>query len=60
MIIAKKCVERRAPLIATGMEVYRATGRNHAQQAAEAKVLIAEGRIEWGRTFFDVYYKIKS
>ena len=38
MIIARKCVERKAPLIATDKEVYAATGKSLEEQLAEAKV----------------------
>ena len=59
MIIARKCVARRAPLIATAMEVYRETGIMPSQQADEAVRLAAQGIIECGITFTDVYYKLK-
>lgn len=60
MIIARKCVARRAPLIATSMEVYRETGITPSKQADEAVKLVAQGIIECGITFNDVYYKLKQ
>lgn len=60
MIIARKCVARRAPLIATSMEVYREAGITPSKQADEAVKLVAQGIIECGITFNDVYYKLKQ
>lgn len=60
MIIARKCVARRAPLIATSMEVYRESGITPSKQADEAVKLVAQGIIECGITFNDVYYKLKQ
>lgn len=59
-IIARKIVERRAPAVATGMEVYNMTGKGLEQQRDEAEVLVAKGVITTGRTFNGIYYKLKE
>lgn len=60
MIIARKCVERKHPLIATAMEVYSLTGIESDVQRDEAEVLVAKGVITTGRTFNGTYYKLKK
>jgi hypothetical protein len=42
------------------MEVYRETGIKSSKQADEAVKLVAQGYIECGITFNDVYYKLKQ
>lgn len=58
-IIARKIVERKQPY-ATGMEVYKMTGKGLEQQRDEARGLVDKGVISMGRTFNDVYYKTKE
>ena len=58
MIIARKCVERKAPLIATDRDVYALTGKNMEEQLAEAMPLAARRKIKIGETFNGIYYKI--
>lgn len=60
MIIARKCVERKAPLVATSLEVYRASGKDGQQQFDEVLPLIEQGVVECGRTLNDIYYKLKE
>lgn len=59
-IIARKIVERKQPYVATGMEVYKMTGKGLEQQRDEAEVLVAKGVITTGRTFNGIYYKLKE
>ena len=58
MIIARKCVERKAPLIATDRDVYALTGKNLEEQLAEAMPLAEQRKIKIGETFNGIYYKI--
>lgn len=58
MIIARKSIERKAPTVATGMEVYRTTGLTVNEQLAEAEAF--GDTVIIGRTMTDVYYKIKE
>ena len=58
MIIGRKCVERKFPLIATAYEVFAATGLTREQQSVEASRLAAAGTITIGDTFNDVYYSL--
>lgn len=50
MIIARKVIERRFPLIATAMELHR-VGFPIAEQEELAQQLISSGKILRGRTF---------
>lgn len=59
-IIARKIVERREPHIATVREVFELTGKSEAVQLDEADPLLKEGLISIGRTFNDVYYKLRK
>lgn len=58
MVIAKKRVERRKPLLATAMEVYKASGLDDEAQYREAERLSAAGIIIIGRTLNERYYQI--
>lgn len=58
MIIARKCVEGKAPLVATGMEVHRVTGLTIAEQVAAVEAL--GDKVITGRTLTDVYYKLRE
>lgn len=58
MIIARKCVGRKAPLIATDRDVYALTGKNLEEQPAEAMPLAEQRKIKIGETFNGIYYKI--
>lgn len=60
MIIARKCVERKAPLVATGNEVFRISGKGGKQQFDEVLPLIEHGVVQCGRTLNDIYYKLKD
>ena len=59
-MIARKIVERRDPHIATVREVFELTGKSEATQFDEAAPLLKEGLISIGRTFNDVYYKLRK
>lgn len=59
-IIARKIVERREPHIATVREVFELTGKSEAVQLDEADPLLKEGLISIGKTFNDVYYKLRE
>ena len=57
-IIGRKCVERKAPLIATDMDVYRVTGKNMEEQLVEAMPLAERKKIKIGETLNGIYYRI--
>ena len=57
-IIDRKCIARVFPLIATDMDVYRATGKNMEEQLAEAMPLAEQRKIKIGETFNGIYYKM--
>lgn len=59
-IIARKIVERREPHIATVREVFELTGKSEAVQLDEAEPLLKLGLISIGKTFNDMYYKLKN
>ena len=58
MIIGRKVVQRKAPLVATAREVYEMTGKRLTVQIDEAAVLEGKGIVIIGKTFNDIYYKI--
>ena len=58
MIIGRKCVERKAPLIATDRDVYALTGKNLEEQLAEAMPLATQRKIKIGETFNGIYYRV--
>lgn len=60
MIIARKCVERKAPLVATDKEVYAVTGKSLEEQLAEAMPLAEQKLIKIGETFNGIYYKMRE
>lgn len=60
MIIARKCVERKAPLIATETEVYAVTGKSLEEQLAEAMPLAEQKLLKIGETFNGIYYKLRD
>ena len=60
MIIARKCVECKAPLIATDKEVYAATGKSLEEQLAEAMPLAEQKVMKIGETFNGIYYKLRE
>lgn len=59
-IIARKIVERREPHIATVCEIFELTGKSEAVQLDEADPLLKKGLISIGKTFNDVYYKLRK
>lgn len=56
MIIARKVMERRAPVLATEREVAAIRGRT----TTEAEVQQAAQHIEVGHTFYERYYTLKG
>ena len=58
MIIARKCVEGKTPLVATGMDVHRVTGLTIAEQMTAVEAL--GDKVITGRTLTDVYYKLRE
>lgn len=58
MIIGRKCIARKMPLIATDMDVYRATGKNMEEQLVEAMQLAEARKIKIGETLNGIYYRI--
>ena len=58
MIIARKCIARNEPLIATDMDVYRVTGKNMEEQLAEAMPLAEKKKIKIGETLNGIYYRV--
>lgn len=60
MIIARKCVERKAPLIATEEDVYELTGKSLEEQLAEAMPLAEQKFMKIGETFNGIYYKLRG
>lgn len=58
MIIGRKVVERKAPLVATSREVYEMTGKSLTVQLNEAAALERQGVLIVGKTFNGFYYKI--
>lgn len=60
MIIARKCVERKAPLLATDKEVHAVTGKSLKEQLAEAMPLAEQKVMKIGETFNGIYYKMRE
>ena len=57
-IIGRKCMKRVFPLIATDMDVYRATGKNMEEQLVEATPLAERKKIKIGETLNGIYYRV--
>ena len=58
MIVARKCVERIQPLVATGMEVYTLTGLSREEQLRAVRQYEKAGRIVVADTLNDICYRL--
>ena len=58
MIIARKCVERIQPLVATGMEVHATIGLARDEQLSVARQYEVAGKVVIGETLNDICYRL--